>query len=227
LKNYNLAIRLSENDDNLYVNRGLVYLDLGQLKKAGEDFNLALKINSGNSLASLYLSNILYPDNISRIENLNQFIENRKVPEAYANRAYYRYLENDYPGAIADYDSAIFLNNNDPELYLNRGMTKEKISEFNSAMKDYEVANLLDPDNPKIYYQIGNVHFKLERFKVSINYYTKSISLDPEQSNVYYNRGLAYHNKNDHNKACQDMKKAQSLGLEASIQFINKHCENH
>ena len=50
---------------------------------------------------------------------------------------------------------------------------------------------------------------------------TKAIALNPDLAMAYYNRGAACFFKKDYDKAWCDIHKAQNLGLQIPLRFIN------
>ncbi len=222
---YTEAIRLSRGQDNLYVNRGLVYMESGKTDSARNDFQTALDINPQNALAR-YNYNLLEPqDMIESLDRINEIIQrNPRLPFAYANRAFYYFQHGDYDLAKIDYDSAINLDQKNHTNYLNRGMCYEKMNNMQEALKDYHEATSLNPSDPKVWYNLGNVYYKQEKFSNAIEAYTISIQLDPGNGTYYYNRGLSYFQKSDPNKACKDMKQALHLKMDLAGSFLNKNC---
>jgi tetratricopeptide (TPR) repeat protein len=50
--------------------------------------------------------------------------------------------------------------------------------------------------------------------------YNKAIELNPRDANAYNNRAIAYYFKREHDKAWDDVYKAQSLGYQVYTQFL-------
>jgi Tfp pilus assembly protein PilF len=61
-------------------------------------------------------------------------------------------------------------------------------------------------------------------YKSAISDYSKVISMNPESSDAYYNRGAAFQYAGD-KKACDDWRKAQSLGNKRAGEMISKYCK--
>ncbi len=223
---FTLAINLKESEDNYYVNRGLVYAEMGKTSLAKQDYEKALSINPGNSLASVNLALLERDENILLpLERINEVINrNPEVPFAYSTRAYYKFRNNEYKSAIKDYNRAIELDPDNPDYYIFRGMSYEKIHDMNSALRDYNIARKLDPGDYRVWYQLGNICYKKEDFKKSIGHYTKAIKLKPDHDISYYNRGLSYFNLDQMSKACDDMDKVKKLNPGLAESIIKKYC---
>jgi len=49
---------------------------------------------------------------------------------------------------------------------------------------------------------------------------TKAIEINPKDAEVYTNRAVAYYNKREYDKAWEDVRKAESLGLEVDPELL-------
>jgi tetratricopeptide (TPR) repeat protein len=222
---FSKALEIDPDQDLSYVNRGLIYLEMGIKDSAKLDFQRALKINPDNSLASYNLSIMDSRDDPISLERINQLIsKNPKLPFAFANRAYYHYHQGNYPLAISDYDSAIFLDDDNYIYYLERGMCYEKMGRLEETFQNYKKATLLQPGDPDVWFNLGNVYYKKEIYQKAIEAYTTSINFDNTRGSDYFNRGLAFYKIGETKKACDDMKKALTLQVESAQKFLLKNC---
>ena len=73
------------------------------------------------------------------------------------------------------------------------------------------------------YYNRGNSKAKAKDYYGAIADYTKAIEINPNDAGAYYNRGISKYYLGDKNGACQDARKTQGLGLDAS-QLIKVVC---
>ncbi|HLF35676.1 MAG TPA: tetratricopeptide repeat protein [Cyclobacteriaceae bacterium] len=219
---FNQSIQSRDNDDNIYVNRGLAWSQINRNDYAINDYRKALSINPDNMLAKLNLSMIAgdstgIPDPLFGLAGID-------MPEVFAYRAYIKFNGGDLAGAISDYDSAIFLDEDNPDFILNRGIVFEKANEFELALKDLRTAELLEPGNPKIYFHQGNIYFKLKHFSQSINSYTRAIHLEPGNGANFYNRAISYYYLNQPDSACLDAVRAVNLGMKEAEPFVEQKC---
>lgn len=99
-----------------------------------------------------------------------------------------------YEEALADYNRAIELANQDTELlylyYFNRGNTWLKLREYKSAQIDYD----------------------------------KAIALNPYHHASFVNRATARYNRRDAKGACEDWLKANELGYQPALKYFKKYC---
>jgi tetratricopeptide (TPR) repeat protein len=224
--NFEEAVKRNPDDENIQVNLGLTYLAMNNLDSARYHFQESLSINPSNAVAQYNLSLCQTDSSSDQIKQLDLLIlKSKNFPMAYAQRAYQHYIHGNYMAAIADYDSAILLDPDNSEYYLERGILLEKVDEIDLAMKDFKTALTLSDNNFKAWYNLANAFFLQNNYKASIEYYSQAIDLNPEIPYLYYNRSLAYYYLKDMGNACNDMKKAQSLGYNKSSQFILLNCE--
>jgi len=88
--------------------------------------------------------------------------------------------------------------------YYNRGNHKYyKLGDYQGALADYNKAIQIDPKDAAAYYNRGNVNLVLK------------------DAAAYYNRGNVNLVLGDQQGACADYKKAASLGLELTEQYLN------
>ena len=84
----------------------------------------------------------------------------------------------------------------------------------------------IDPQFTRAY---NNISFVKRLKKVNDNYgaifyATKAIEIDPNYSLPYLNRGVAKENIGDLQGACEDWRKASSLGNESTAKWVRKQC---
>ncbi len=228
IEHFNKAIQINPNEDNYYVNRGVVFMKMNHIDSAKKDYMKALLINPENSLANFNLSLIDQNDTIFTITKLNQLIQkNPNLPFAYANRAYYHFSSGNFQKALSDYDSAINLDRDNHIYYLEKGMCFEKMNDIQAAYKNYTLASKLNPDDSRVWYNLGNIYFKRENYEKAIEEYTRSIMLDSSRGSAYFNRALAFFYSHKMNNACDDMNKAFILQIPKALSFIKKYCQEH
>jgi len=224
--NYAKALDINPEDDNILANAGLNYMAQGKIDSARICFERSLSINPYNSVAAFNLSLYGSDSSIDQIRQLDQLIEkNKDFPMAYAQRAYQYYIDGNYTAAIEDYNSAIRLDPNNSEYFLERGMLYEKIDQTDNAIRDFKTALKYDINNFQIWYNLGNAYFRIEDYNLSIEYYSEAIEINPQMPELYYNRSITFYNLKEVEKACQDMKKAHSLGIQKAENFIRRNCQ--
>ncbi len=133
--------------------RGLLYLHLGMLDLALNDFNEAFSRNSkGENLDVLYNNRgVVFNkkgDYERAIDDLNRAIEsNPNYPNPYNHRGNVWSRLGKSTNALKDFDKAIELNNKYALAFYNRGVELERLGNESASIDDYKKAISLDPSN--------------------------------------------------------------------------------
>jgi len=117
LNDFSKAITLDPNYVDAYGNRAKVYLNMGEMQKAIDDCNKAIKIS---------------PD---------------KCEVAYFNRGLAYMNIDEPEKALDDYNNVIRLAPDNAEAYAKRGVINSQLGNTQGAISDYEEFLRLDPDN--------------------------------------------------------------------------------
>jgi len=123
IKDLDRAIELQKDYAAAYYVRAICYGELGEMNKANIDFSKVLELNPN-------------------------------YKEVFVNRAYYvKAQNNDFEGAIEDYNKFIELNNNGNNAFAfnNRGFAKYKLGHYAEALKDIDNSIKIDSQNSYAY----------------------------------------------------------------------------
>jgi tetratricopeptide (TPR) repeat protein len=181
-------------------------------------------------IASLGLAQEPKADSLARrtqntSDPLEQSIENdSSMLYPYLERAQLRVEGGYYKGALADYNSAIVINDKDAGVWLKRGMVKEKLNDLKGAHADYSKAIELKETYLQAWFNRANVLAKLARYKEAVDDYTVAIAKSPDYAAAFYGRALAYDKMKRATEACDDLKKAESLGFFIEEKMKSKLC---
>ena len=93
------------------------------------------------------------------------------------------------------------------------------------ALQDFNKAIDLKPGFINAYYNRGNYYLSEKEYHEAIADYTHAIELKTDYSAAYYNRGLAAFYKGNKQAACDDFKKAATLGFTPAKTAISQLCE--
>jgi len=122
-----------------------------------------------------------------------------------------------YNEAILYFNKAIETSPDSWEAYNNRAVAKVKLKDFNGALLDYNKSIELNSNCFDCYSGRGTVKKVLKDFNGALLDYNKSIELNSNYAMAYWNRGLLkYYDIDDKKGACQDARKAESLGYDSS-----------
>jgi tetratricopeptide (TPR) repeat protein len=223
---YDSAINTQPQEADYYVNRGLARKLSGDHDGAISDYRAALKLNPSHELA---LNNLLSSQEktAAGASRMDELIEaNPSLPYPYAERAFERMETKNWKGALEDYNKAIEIDSTNEEYVLNRGLVKEKLKDFAGAYEDYSKAIVFKPDYEKAWLNRGNLLSRQNKLKEAIEDYTIAIFYFSEFAAAYYNRGIAYHRLKQDDKACSDIRKAETLGITVEPS-LSKLCDSN
>lgn len=219
------AIRLDPNNADYYVNRGIAKEGLGD-PTVMADYQKALSLNPSHSIA---LNNIAVlkrmngePDAGDPLEQAIDSDSSMLYP--YLERAYQRTEGGYYKGALADYNSALKINDTDPEIWFGRGSVREKLNDLKGAYADYTKAIELKENYQQAWLNRANVLSKQGKYAEAIEDYTAILVYSPDYAAAFYNRALAYDKLKRPTDACNDLKKAESLGFAVDDKVKSKLC---
>lgn len=137
-----------------------------------------------------------------------------------------KHKQQDFKGAIKDYDKAIKEDKVNKDAYFNRGTCELALKEFKSAMMDFNKTIELDPNFVKAYYSRATVFVSLEKYIDALPDLDKTIELDPTIANVLTLRGQIRAQTGNKNGACEDFNHAKQIGDKQADKYLNQFCGN-
>ncbi|MDA3883525.1 MAG: hypothetical protein PF481_09590 [Bacteroidales bacterium] len=128
----------------------------------------------------------------------------------YKRKRMYQEAINDYSNSI-QFDSTFSFHFTQYVL-LDRANLYSTMKKYNLAERDYKIYLLKYPDNfvPQDYYLVKIMQNDVPGL---INLYTWDINLNPTNGYAYYSRAVYKEQIGDEKGACDDYKKAKSLGV--------------
>ncbi len=230
LEDFNRAIKLHPHLPRAYANRGYVYFQTGELNRALSDLNKAISL--GPVEASYFNNRGLIKEKLENcyeaITDFNRAIQfDPSMETVWFNRAHCKNLNGDFGGAIEDLKKADELGFNYPTLYFEKGFALYNLYDFNQAIENFSKVIKSDSLYADAYAYRGFAEFNNGNFMTAVTDLDKSIKLNPSFPLSYGMRGLAkikggYKNE----EACEDFRKALSLGLTQVQKEIDKYCGN-
>jgi len=236
LKLLNKAIAIDDNCATAYGGRGGIYMDLGKIDLAFDDFKKAISINNTNdiNMANLYF-------------NMGQLFANYK---------------NNNDSATKYFEKAIRLtpqSSNNDMIYLNLAVIKQKVGKLNDALNDYKKAEAINPQNDLLLYNFalllsdlnrniealekinkaicinpndadyfstkGTILTALSSFKEAVTEYKKAIKINPNSGGAFYNLGYLYGKENNHEQSIRYYNKAVLLNFNLKATLVNRALE--
>ncbi len=224
---YKKAASLNTGNPDILASYGFAQLQTG-------DFNGAIK-TLNESLAIQGLNPEAYTNRGTAKFNLGDFegaiadyeIASAQDPtyvNAHFNRGLTKINAGDLESAISDFNKAIKINPNHFESYSNMGIAWSKLGDFKQAFESYDKAIKINPNYFEAWLNRGIDKYYLNDHKGSLSDLTKAIEINPNLAPAYYFRAMILLNS-DKNASCEDLNKAASLGFNAAISLLNKHCK--
>ncbi len=234
LTDYQICMHLDPLFTEALFSKALLNYKIGNYENAKGDFTKLISLPKKET-QTIYYQNVSY-GNEKVIGGI--FTLQGRSAEMYNYRGLARMKIQDLLGAMADFDSAIFINNFNANYYINRGLTKVRQGDKVAAIADYQKALEVSPDNalalynlkiiegkttsyrdlisfedkfPPFYIKQGNENLAENNFKVAIVNYDTAIILGSENYSVFFNRAFAKEKIGDLQGAIKDYSKTISL----------------
>ncbi len=200
IKDYDKAIELNSNNAEAYLERGIIYLQLGY-HKAQKEFDAAKDKMSDQERDSL-LERMAKGDPI-------------RLPLAKSS---------DCQRGIHDLDKAIDLNSTFKSAYMERGSAYINLGEYQQGINDYNRVITIDPQNVGAYLFRANAYSKIGNSKQAVKDYDKAVEINPKDARVYFSRGMHYYEHvNDEQaeeQSFKDLEKATELDPQNALYYL-------
>lgn len=118
-----------------------------------------------------------------------------------------------YFESISIYKQARDLEPKNPKLLFDLSETYARINDLETAIALLDTAIMVDNTYSGFYNNRGLLYYKLKENKKAISDYQKAIELDSTQSTFYSNLAMVYYYEDLFDMSCQQIEKAESLGL--------------
>lgn len=151
---------------------------------------------------------------VSKVKNKSKKKKDKDFKETYNGRGIAYANLKKYEEAIANFNKAIGIDENNKDAYNNRGNVYSYLKKYKEAIADYNKTIGIDEDFKEAYNGRGIAYSYLKKYEEAIADYNKVIKLNPKGLNGYYNRGILYKNMGVLDKALDDYNKAFSKTLE-------------
>lgn len=252
LELYTFALNLNENFLDAWVNRGLVYNELGDYEKSISDYNKAIEIDSKCALAfnNRGYTRFKQKDYQGALEDYNKAILlNPKFQMALDNKAllfqtvcikddkdfnekYYLSLgiadvnEGNFPEAISSLDEALTLNPNSEVAYFYKAICFHSLNRTAEAYENYTKAIELNKNMVDAYFNRGQLLFKTNP-KQALDDFVSAVALDSKFIDAYYSIAAIQKNLGQYKEAIKNLDKIIELEPQAvNAKALKKLIEN-
>jgi tetratricopeptide (TPR) repeat protein len=222
---YDLALESEPENPDYYAEKGRSYLRVGDNMLAIESFEEALSINPGHLPAKQGLAQVKEGGDLILLEQLDQVIADSIAnSQTYKQRGFYRMNHGDSVGAIADFTTAIDLDEFDTESFYYRGKIYSGKKEWKKAEGDFSAALELEEQNEGYLLARGQSRYLAGSLDGALADFTQLIALEPGNPSGFYHRGITLQRLKRLSEACPDLLKASELGMEQAKVIWGKIC---
>lgn len=252
LELYTIALNLNAKYLDAWINRGLVYNELGQYSESINDYNKAIEIDSKCALAfnNRGYTKFKQKDYQGALEDYNKAILlNPKFQMALDNKAllfqtvclkddkefnekFYLSLgiadvnEGNFPEAISSFDEVITLNKNAELAYFYKGICFHSLNRVAEAYENYTKAIEINKNMIDAYFNRGQLLFKTNP-KQALDDFVTAVALDSKFIDAYYSIAAIQKNLGQYKEAVQNLDKIIELEPQAvNAKALKKLIEN-
>jgi tetratricopeptide (TPR) repeat protein len=237
---YTEALRISENA-GFYAQRGDCYYDLRQYRKALDDYDHAIALDSMDPDYLRKKASVLYEQNrltdaqelIEQAEKLdpnNKWIRKKKEfyqsdgakARVYASKGGELMGQGRYEEAVGQFNEALNLNGDDYISYYNRGVCFYNLQHPDEALADMHQVIARKRDYIKAYEIMSRIEFERGNYDNAIEAENFFLKLDPQNKEGYYNRALMYWKKGMKRESMDDARRSCDLGCQQACQMCEK-----
>ena len=143
-------------------------------------------------------------------------------PQDFVSQGKRKLKQQDYQGAIAEFDQALASNPNDLNSLSGRAEAYYLQDNYEAAIQDFNKVLQLNPDNATFQFYRGYAHGQLGENEKEIADYNEALRLNPDYVDAYNNRGNSYNNLGENEKAIADYNEAIRLNPDNADAYSNR-----
>ena len=178
----------------LFMILGRLYLYFGWAGPASRRYGLTAVVAAAAVLFSCmtYARNPVWKDSMTLFSDMIE--KNPDAAPAYNNRGNLRMDQEDFKGAMEDFNKAIELK--DFNAYNNRGVLKNRMADYQNALDDFNLAEQsLRGDRANVLYNRGIAKLNLGDFKGAEEDFSGAIGINPRYADAWSKRGFVRYDK--------------------------------
>jgi tetratricopeptide (TPR) repeat protein len=206
----------------LYTYRGLAYRLKGDLDRALQDYNQAIKLDG--KLAPAYTNRGVAFDRKGEydraLQDYEQAIKLKPSPETYLDRGNAYLAKGQYDHAIDDFNQALKLKADFAPAYDNRCWARAVVGILKQALADCNQALRWMPGNVPTLESRAFVYLKMTQYDAAVSDYDAALQMEPKLAFALYGRGLAKL-KNEDRAGESDIAAAKALQADIAQQYVH------
>ena len=219
---YTKAIRAKRDYKEALVNRGNAYTALSEYDVAMDDFNAAIKIDTGDPAPYRGRASVLLAQTRPREAAADLTTVIRLSPDdqlAYVNRAQAYLRTGRYERAIADCKTAVQLGRDVPDCRRASAVSNFVLARYDEAIADLTRATEMQPDSPFPFLQRGLVYIARGQPERAIPDLDEAVRLGTNDANAQFARGIARERSGDQAGANADFTQALKINQRVAAQL--------
>lgn len=129
-----------------------------------------------------------------------------------------------YEGAIQDYSTALKHDDRNVKVLIGLGDVYYNQKDFANALFYYEQATNFEKNNAYALFKEGRAHHKLGNVEEAMDRYDDALRENPDLGEAYLFRGALKVSQKKTGAACEDFRKAKSLGVKEAEEALGSYC---
>ncbi|MCS6873310.1 MAG: tetratricopeptide repeat protein [Pyrinomonadaceae bacterium] len=222
LKNYEKALSINPQLEDLYLTVGILYLEKGDLAKADEYISKAAV--KSETAETKYLKGVVY----YRLDKYQEALAtlNDAVRLDPNNAEAYYYLGETYDRlnreqeALDSYRQATRLNPNFFEAWFDMGVILYNRNRYEDAIEAYKKAIQLRPDYGEAYLNLANALRKTKKYQEAVSYYEVAANFIKDDADLYSEWGFCLAVLGKWNNAIEKLTAATNVSAD-SVDYAN------
>ncbi len=209
----------------MYNNRGMAYLDLGELQKARADFVKAAALSQQYPQAYLNIGvvNFRLKNFQEALQNYNKALEMKPdLVMARINRSNLFLQTGRYADALKDCEYAMQLDAQNTDAYLNCSHAHLGIGETQEALRYLDTAIKINPRLVAAYINRSVIKSAAGNNNSALNDLEQALSIDPTNARLYYHRGIILGAMGRYQEAMKDYTRAIEIKPNYADAYTNR-----
>jgi tetratricopeptide (TPR) repeat protein len=207
LATYSQALRLQADFPAAILNRGSVYLALGDTSAAQSAYEAVKDVASYQTVVQYNqaIASESAGDHDSALKAADQMATaNPSAAWGVNLRGVIRYKRGEYEAALSDFMKAVTLDPNNPALLFNQARTLTALKLYAPALDIYRTLLMLEPNNPLYYFQQAVAYRDSGSLFEAEHAFSQAITLDDKYTDAYLERARLEALRKDYNSALAD-----------------------
>lgn len=188
LEIYDLALEIDSNNPEVWLNKGIVLVELKQKESAIQSFERALEINPNFDEARHYkwLCSLKPSNPEELLEDIESLIEDKQNENYWFNAGETLIKINQLENAVKVLNKALEINPNFTKARLLKGISLFDLEEYEKALDALSYFSRTEVREPEILFWKGKILLKLGQYADSIEAIDKYLAADPENVKALY-----------------------------------------